>query len=124
MKPIFLFLTFLVLSAAAVSQQSLGDAARKARAQQKSPSGMTFDQDSMHARSGVVSTVGKAKPEAEATDKPADSKNQDAAKAADKDAKDKDKDKKTEKAKAEDWTKKIEDQRKEIATLQRELDIL
>ena len=125
MKPIFLFLTALVMSAVAVSQQSLGDVARKARAQQKSQSGMTFDQDSMHVPSGVVSTVGQEKPEAQPTDKPADSKSQDAktaeaAKTGDKDAKDK----KPEKAKAEDWTKKIEDQRKEIATLQRELDIL
>lgn len=125
MKPLFLSLTVLVLSAVAIAQQSLGDVARKARAQQKTSANMTFDQDSMSRPSGVVSTVGQEKQE-DATDKSADAKGQDGkaegAKADDKDAKDKDK--KPEKAKSEDWTKKIEDQKKEIATVQRELDIL
>lgn len=124
MKPIFLSLTVLGLSAAVAAQQSqsLGDVARKARSQQqKTPSSMTFDQDNMHAPSGVVSTVGQEKPEAESTsDKSQDTKTADA-KTEDKDAKDK---KSQEKAKTDEWNKKIEDQQKEIATLQRELDIL
>lgn len=130
MKPIFLSLTVLVLSAAAAAQQSqsLGDVARKARSQQqKTPASMTFDQDNMHAPSGVVSTVGQEKPEAESTDKSADAKGADTkdSKTDDKGTKDKDKDKKPpEKAKSEDWTAKLEDQKKEIASLQRELDIL
>jgi hypothetical protein len=120
MKPLFLSLSVLVLSAAAVSQQSLGDVARKARGQQKASASMTFDQDSMSRPSGVVSTVGQEKQE-DATDKSA---GQDA-KAADTKGADKNtKDQKPEKAKSEDWTKKIDDQKKEIATLQRELDIL
>lgn len=125
MKPISLFLTVLVLSAAAVAQQSqsLGDVARKARAQQqKNSASMTFDQDNMHAPSGVVSTVGPEKPESESTDKSADNKDQEAKSS---DAKSDDKDKKPqEKAKSDDWAQKIEGQKKEIATLQRELDIL
>jgi hypothetical protein len=123
MKPIFLTLSVLVLSAAAIAQQSLADVARKSRTQQKNSASMTFDQDSMSRPSGVVSTVGQDKPE---TDKSDNGQGQDAKGASgattdDKDAKDKDT--KPEKAKAEDWSKKIDDQQKEITTLQRELDI-
>ena len=126
MKPLFLSLSILTLSTAAAAQQSLGDIARQARAQQKPAASMTYDQDSMARPSGVISTVGQEKPEADQTDQAADAKSTDAkdeAKDQDKD-KDKDKDKKPEKAKAGDWNKKIDDQKKEIATLQREFDIL
>ncbi len=116
MKPLFLSLAILVLSAVAAAQQSLGDVARQARAQRKPSTSVSFDQDSFARPSGVVSTVGQEKPEAEATD----AKGQET-----KEGKDQDKDKKpAEKAKTEDWNKKVDDQKKEIATLQRELDIL
>ncbi|HEY6273935.1 MAG TPA: hypothetical protein VIX19_18290 [Terriglobales bacterium] len=117
MKPLFLFLTVLVLSAAVVAQQSLGDVARKARAQQKPAASMSFDQDSMARPSGVVSTVGQDKSDADQTNQAA------AANANGQDAKGSDKDAKDKKAKS-DWNNKIDDQKKEIATLQRELDIL
>jgi hypothetical protein len=122
MKPLFLFLTVLVLSAAVIAQQSLGDAARKARAQQKPAASVSIDQDSMARTSGVVSTVGQDKSDAGQTDQAADANaNGQDVKGNDKDAKDK---KSAEKAKADDWNKKIDDQKKEIATLQRELDIV
>jgi hypothetical protein len=117
MKPFLLSLTVLVFGAAAVAQQSLGEVARQARSQRKPAASMSFDQDSLARPSGVVSTVGQAKADADQTDKTAD------AKGPDKDAKDQDK-KPPEKAKSEDWSKRIDDQRKEIAGLQRELDIL
>ena len=121
MKPLFLFLTVLVLSAAVVAQQSLGDVARKARAQQKPAASVSFDQDSMARPSGVVSTVGQDKSDADPTNQAAAANaNGPDAKGNDKDAKDK---KSAEKAKS-DWNNKIDDQKKELATLQRELDIL
>lgn len=113
MNRFLLLLVALVFSAGAAAQQSLGDAARQARAQRKAPATMHFDDDSLRrSLSGQVSTVGQddTKKDADQSVKAPEGKDQDK--------------KQTEKSKPEDWTTKLDDQKKELATLQRELDIL
>jgi hypothetical protein len=126
MKTIHSVLILLVLTTAATAQQSVADAARQARSQ-KHPGTATvhIDGDSM-PRLATASSAEPAK--AKDTQQPADTKGADAkpADANATDGKDQAKGKAAEppKPKAEDWTSKIEEQKKEIATLQRELDIL
>src|SRR5260370_15975189 len=115
MKTLIAFPVMLMFGAAAWAQQSLGDVARQTRSQQKSPAIVRFDDDSLR-RSAITDDT-----------KPADDTNDDSKKDDSKKAGENGKTPegtKKEKPKAEDWTAKIEDQRKEIATLQRELDIL
>ena len=113
-----LFLILIVLAATgAWAQQSLGDAARDARAKQRPGSNATVRLEGV----GVPDLSGKdsaTADKAKDADQSADNKSADA-----KPADDKDKKKDTAKQKSDDWAKKIEDQKKEIASLQHELDI-
>lgn len=118
MNRFLLVLIAVTLTAGAVAQQSLGDVARKARAQQKPAATVRLDNESLPPSSlGRISTASsettpeEVKNDADQTGKTPDGKNQEKKDAA-------------EKPKPEDWSKKVDEQKKEIATLQRELDIL
>jgi hypothetical protein len=110
MKTIYLALISLIFTAAMTAQQSVADAARKARAQSHPGTAtVRLDGDSMPRLATSSSTdPEKAK---DADTKSAGAKPADTSTAPPK-------------PKGEDWTRKIEEQKKEIATLQRELDIL
>jgi chromosome segregation ATPase len=120
MNRFFLLLIAVTLTGGAVAQQSLGDVARQTRAQQKPAATVHLDNDTLPSSSmGRISTASsEATPEeiktnADQTGKTSDGKDQEKKDVA-----------AAEKAKPEDWNKKLDEQRKEIATLQRELDIL
>jgi hypothetical protein len=121
MKTIFSVVILLILAASATAQ-SVADAARKARAQQH-PSTATIRLDGDSTARLATNSIGTGEPDkakdADSATKAADAKPADA-KAADS----KDQAKAPSKPTADDWTKKIEEQKKEISTLQRELDIL
>lgn len=124
MKKLFavfvLVIAFLAVNAAA---QSVADAARANRAQKKpNPSAQVIDND-------VIPSIISKSPETTVTtgNAPAATRENAAPATAGKEgAKDADKDKKADaqdKVDSEAWKKKIADQKKEIAQLQRELDV-
>jgi len=117
MKTLYAVLISLVFTAATTAQQSVADAARKARAQSHPGTAtVRLDGDSMPR----LATSSSTEPEkAKDSGQPSDTKSADAKTASTDQGKDK-----PAKSKSEEWIKKIEDQKKEIATLQRELDIL
>jgi hypothetical protein len=119
MKTLIAFPVLLMFAMGAWAQQSLGDVARQARTQQKSSAIVRFDDDSLPHR---VSITDDTKPTDDAKD---DSKKEAGDNGKTPDGKDQDKkDVKNEKTKAQEWTAKVDDEKKEIVTLQRELDIL
>ena len=125
MKKLFSFfaliIAFLAVNAAA---QSVADAARANRAHKKpNPSAQVIDNDVIPSiiSQSPETTVSTSNASAAASESAAP------AAAGKEDAKDADKDKKTDaqgKADPEAWKKKIADQKKEIAQLQRELDVV
>jgi hypothetical protein len=127
MKKLFLVLAMCLFAAAAVAQQSLGDVARANRANKHSNTGETKLDDDNMPRSAPSTSYDpdadkKADDKDKKDDKKADAKEGDAKEgdtktAAKKDSAD------AQKQKNEQLTKQITDQTKEIATLQRELDI-
>jgi hypothetical protein len=120
MYRLFLLLMAVTLTAGTVAQQSLGDIARRSRAQQKPAATVHLDNETISPSSlGRISTGSS-----EAA--PADVKNNADQTGNTPDAKDQEKKdvKAAEKPKSEDWSSKVDEQKKEIATLQRELDIL
>lgn len=124
MKKLFLMFVMCLFAAAAVAQQSLGDVARANRVNKHSSSSETKLSDDNMSRSAPSSayepeTDKKAddKDDKKADDKDADAKEADAKAAPKKDTAD------AQKQKNEELKKQIADQTKEIATLQRELDI-
>ena len=117
MKQIFVVSAVLLSAAAAFGQsapqQSLGDLARAARAHKRAAAtpDMVFDNDSFVA-SAPVNVVGKVEPES-ATDSKSTQKSGEAKPAAD------------DRKKAEsEWRDKITAQKKAIADIDRELDLL
>lgn len=133
----FSLLVILIISASAMAQQSLGDAARQA-SKDKSPGPTTkvYTNDDLKAGAPPAQTPSDAsqtsatETNAAATDKAATA---DGKEAKDKEAKDEDKDK--DKAKKSDspedqakldkeWADKIQGQKDSIALIERELDVL
>jgi hypothetical protein len=117
MKKSFLLAVMFLFAAAAVAQQSLGDAARANRAKKHAAATTKLDDDSF-ARSAAPAAEPAAKPDTEA-------KNSDD-KSADKDSPAKETKKDSAEAQKQQNDKlkgQIDAQKKEIATLQRELDI-
>ncbi len=109
-KILFSFSMFLIATAVAVAQQSLGDAARKARAQKKAPA--------------TIVVEGEGAPQIDNPTSASDSsRDTPASEATAADAKPKKTSAGPEKQKTDDWTAKIEAQKKEIALLQREVDV-
>jgi hypothetical protein len=113
MNRILMLLIAATLTAGAAAQQSLGDVARQSRAQQKPAAIVRLDNDTIAPSSlGRIST-------GTSDAAPADVKDN-----ADQTGKEKQDVKAAERPKSEDWSNKIDEQKKEIATLQRELDIV
>jgi chromosome segregation ATPase len=125
MKKLCLVFAICLFAAAAFAQDSLGDVARANRAKKHS-SGNTvkLDDDSMPHSTPVSGGADSAKKtdETKADDKKTDEKSTDAKDADAKDAAKKDP-AEAQKAKNEELKKQIDAEKKEIATLQRELDI-
>jgi len=113
-KILFSFLMLLAATAVAVAQQSsqpsLGEAARKARAQKsRTPATIRLEGDGL-----VMPDSSKnANMDVQATDTKAAENKDDSKKSAADDIK----------QKTEDWNKRVEAQRNEIVLLQRELDV-
>ena len=105
-KILFSFLMLSLATAVAVAQQSLGDAARKARAEKKAPAAVVIEGEGTPQFDSQPSEA--TSPEAKAADKSQVKKS-----AAE-----------LEKQKTDDWNAKIAAQKKEIALLQRELDVV
>lgn len=116
MKKILLC-SLMVLAAVAVAeaQQSLGDAARKARAEKRGSATVRLEGDGFSVpenQAGGSNSSNKAvpdAPDAQPATKPADAQ---AKKGAD-----------AEKQRADDWNAKIDAQRRVVGLLQRELDV-
>ncbi len=107
-KILFSFSMFLIATAVAVAQQSLGDAARKARAQKKAPATIVVEGEGAPQIDNPASDSSRDTPASAATTADAKPKTTSAG---------------PEKQKTDDWTAKIEAQKKEIVLLQRELDV-
>src|ERR1051326_3075979 len=113
MKKLFLFTAMCVFAAAAVAQQSLGDVARKNRANKHAAATTNLNDDNF-ARSNAPAAGSPAK---------ADAASKDADKTEEKSAEAKDAKKDTPAAQNDKLKGQIEAQKKEIAQLQRELDV-
>jgi hypothetical protein len=132
MKKLFLLLMMCGFAMAAVAQQSLGDVARANRANKKGTATTKLDDDSLpHSTASAAANDSDAakKTDEKADDKSKTADNKDAVKTevkdADKaDAKDAKKDPaEAQKQKNAELVKQMDTQKKEIATLQRELDV-
>lgn len=119
MKSFFAFLITMLLGASAFGQQSLGEIARQNRAKKKPSSVVNLSDDNMHRT--IAPDNQDAKSDDDASAATAD-KEKEAAKDKDKDAKNNPAE--AEKDKKEQIQKNIDAQKKEIADLQRELDIM
>jgi hypothetical protein len=117
MKKFFLMFVICMSAAAAVAQESLGDAARANRAKKRSSaSAVKLDDDSLPRRS-TPSASAEPDTAKKTDDKAADAKDTDAKGAPKKDAAT------APGQKNDELKKQIDAQTKEVATLQRELDI-
>lgn len=114
MKSFFVMFIAVLLGASAFGQQSLGDVARHNRAKKKPGSVMEFNDDTMHR------TIAPDQDESNAGDQ--DSKPQKPVAAKDKASK-KD-DAEAEQQKKEELQKNIDSQKKKIADMQHELDLM
>lgn len=103
------FLMLFLAMAVALSQQSLGDAARKARAEKKAPATVVIEGEGTPQMDNQPQASSEStSPDARAADKGQVKKS-----AAELD-----------KQKTDDWNAKIAAQKKDIALLQRELDVV
>ena len=118
MKKLFLITAICLFTAAAVAQQSLGDVARKNRASKHAAATTNLNDDNF-ARSNAPAAQSAAKEDAASKDADkAEDKNGEAKDASAKDAKQDTTASQNDKLKGQ-----IEAQKKEIAQLQRELDV-
>jgi predicted RNase H-like nuclease (RuvC/YqgF family) len=123
MKKLCLVFAICLFTAAAFAQESLGDVARANRAKKHSNTNtVKLDDDSMPHSTGASLDTAKKTDEASADNKKTDEKSPDAKETNAKDAAKKDP-AEEQKLKNEELKKQIDTQSKEIATLQRELDI-
>lgn len=126
MKKLCLVFAICLFTAVAFAQESLGDVARANRAKKHSNTNtVKLDDDSMPHSTGASLDNAKKTDEASADNKKTDEKSPDAPDAKETNAKDAAKKDPAEeqKLKNEELKKQIDVQSKEIATLQRELDI-
>jgi chromosome segregation ATPase len=116
MKKLFLLAVMSLFAAAAVAQQSLGDAARANRAKKHASATTKLDDDNF-ARSAAPSSGPAPKEDAASKDASKTDEKGGEAKDSKKDAAE------AQKQKNDQIKGQIESQKKEIATLQREIDI-